>query len=208
MNCKYRQKNITPLALDNVQCKHSIWPDPCDQILRKWQSSTKTKQNQAEQGTKEKLRPGFKRREATFPNGKVPKWQGARAGIPHSSFLICCTASDGSRRRGDSMSDGRRRGFRLRYTPPPISKLRPGFRLKYVPPLISIANLRAPYRDRRTGNSKRQGSRDRDRDRQTGTSRHARTYVRRSLLGAQFISAWRSVYLCLVPDSPFISTSP
>jgi uncharacterized protein YbdZ (MbtH family) len=45
----------TLLALANVQCKHSIWPDPCDQILRKWQSSTKPKQNQAEQGTKEKL---------------------------------------------------------------------------------------------------------------------------------------------------------
>jgi len=34
---------------------HSIWFDPCDQILRKWQSLTKPKPNQAEQGTKEKL---------------------------------------------------------------------------------------------------------------------------------------------------------
>ena len=80
----------TLLALANVQCKHSIWPDPCDQILRKWQSSTKPKQNQAEQGSMSSRRKSDLRAqclgtiERKAPNPKRSRLINHLVSFPHS----------------------------------------------------------------------------------------------------------------------------
>jgi hypothetical protein len=91
----------TLLALANVQCKHSIWPDPCDQILRKWQSSTKPKQNQAEQGSMSSRRKSDLRAqclgtiERKAPNPKRSRLINHLVSFPHSwrpmSLQTVCT---------------------------------------------------------------------------------------------------------------------